>query len=137
MSYSFADINKESEIYTYSYLFTLKSFLRKKFYVISFKSKLPHYVFTDILYILKMKLHNENKYIEDIIEAKIEIDLQIGLLSFSEFTESDLKKYSKKKENWQKYLDSALDKQEEFEKEYEEKHGGHPDLNLPKRSLVF
>lgn len=135
MSFTFVDIDRDanSDQYSYTYIFTIKSIFIKQYYKIDFKSKLPHYVFTDMWYVLKLKLKQENKFIEDVIKSDEYYDLGIGQFYIEPFTKDDKIKYTKSKSIWNSFLDKALVKQQNYEKVYEQSHGGYPNLNLPLR----
>lgn len=137
VEFTFINIEKDnvSETYSYTYIITIKIFVMKIYYKILFKSKLPHYVFTDILHVLKIKFKPDNKSIEDIIESNEQIDLGIGQFYIKPFTYNDKINFTTNKKKWKIFLNKALLKQNNYEKEYNNIHCGYPKLNLPLREM--
>ena len=93
-----------------------------------FISKYPHYVFDDILWMLKNL--NQNFLLGDIISNASEsfgqeIDIEIGRLSVMKINSANFSN---------EILNQAVDQQIELEKEWSSRTGiKYPDLGMPKR----
>jgi len=121
----FVDIIKENNNYTYIYLLYSKKFFKKLFFKLTFKSKLPFYLFTDIRKIMR----NEGYYFEDLINKDTE--LSIGNIGVILFTSLDEVKYSIDYNYWHShFFDDALDRQQIFKDDYKKKFGHPNDIGL-------
>jgi hypothetical protein len=95
---------------------------------IQFKSKYPHYVLDDILWMLKNS--NQSSRLGDIISNASEnfgqeINIKIGQLSVKKIISANFSK---------EILNQAIDQQNQLEKEWSSRTGiKYPDLEMPKR----
>lgn len=95
---------------------------------VKFVSKFPHYVFTDIMHMLKS--NGKNFMLGEIIEGATDsygklIDTGIGSLSAKKIRKADFTKET---------LERALEQQRELEHAWSERTGErYPDLGMPKR----
>ena len=117
----FADMKKESHIYVYTYLLQGTSFFKKRYYKIIFKSKLPHFWWSEI----QSVMGNSKIYFED-LNGK-ETNIRIGSLVSLDLQDNDKEKYGIDVRGWKRHLDNAVEKQMKFTKEYNAKFG-QPDL---------
>lgn len=117
------EIKKDTEGYIYIYVGVIKSFFKKTFIKITFSSKLPHYMWKEIVREIQSIMLDENKTIDDLIKKTTPTVLKIGKILFERFNESDITKYSTNIVHWQKLLEESIDRQMELESKYNEKYG--------------
>lgn len=123
--FTLVDIKIENNEYKYIYLLNSKKFFKTFYFKLIFSSKLPFYLFTDIMKVMK----NEGFFFEDLIDR--EIELSIGKVSVSEFSELDYDRYSDNHNSWiSNFFDDAFNNQKKLQKEYENKFGYPDDLGL-------
>ena len=117
------EIKADNKTYEYIYAVLAKSFLKKKFIKFTFSSTLPHYLWTEI----QKAMIKKNIYFEDLPENK-PVDIEIGSLTYSAFSEEDLDNYGNDVSGWKKLRSEAVGNQKELEREYNEQYGS-PDLS--------
>ena len=122
------DIEKDEDIYKYTYLLQSQKLFFKKFnWKLYFFSKLPFYLFTDIGKVFI----NEGYFFEDLIDKKT--NLSIGITKVEKFSKQDSDFYSKKYSHWfSSHFNKAFEKQKKFKKDYEDNYGYPKDLGLHK-----
>ena len=123
--FAFVDIANNNNQYIYIYLLYSKKFLKQLFFKLSFESKFPHYLFTDIMKVMK----NEGYDFEDLINSST--NLSIGTVKVMPFSSADETKYSSDYNHWKlNFFEDAMSKQENYQDEYDEKYGSSNDLGL-------
>ena len=120
---SLIDIEKEGVQYTYIYAILATSFFRKIYLKCIFRSKIPHFWWSEI----QITLNNLGIFFEDLTKG-VPKDIKIGTLEYLDFSPSDIERFGTNTRIWSKtHLDKAIQKVNLFKKEYESRHG-RPDL---------
>jgi len=129
MKVHFNSIKKDGNEYVYEYHTKKKTGLFKsKSVCICFKSRYPHYVLEDILWMLKCT--DQNFKLGEIISDASDqwgtiVDIEIGTLQASKIEKANFTS---------DVLDQALDDQELLETKWSEATGErYPNLGMPKR----
>ena len=123
--FTFVDIENGNNHYVYIYLLYSKNFFKKLFFKLTFESKFPHYVFTDIMKVMR----NEGCYFENLVGTSTE--LSIGTVKVVPFSSADETKYGTDHNCWQaNFFKDARGKQENYIDEYNEKYGHPEELGL-------
>lgn len=123
--FTLVDIKVENNVYKYIYLLNSKKFFKSLHFKLIFNSKLPFYLFTDIMKVMK----NEGYLFEDLIDR--EVELSIGTVLVNQFSQTDYEKYSSNHDAWKTlFFDDAFNSQQKLQKEYENEFGYPDDLGL-------
>ncbi|MCK5604510.1 hypothetical protein KAR91_21655 [Candidatus Pacearchaeota archaeon] len=105
--FTFVDIERNNNQYTYIYLLFSKKFFKNLFFKFTFESKFPHYNYTDIMKVMR----NEGYYFEDLIDSST--NLSIGTVKVMPFSSADETKYSSDHNHWNlNFFENAMSKQE-------------------------
>jgi len=123
--FTFVDITEENKQYKYIYLLYAKKLFKKLFFKLTFESKLPYYMFTDIMKVMR----NEGYYFEDLIGTNT--DLSIGTVKVVSFSSADETQYTTDDNYWNlNFFEDALSKQRNYKGEYDKKYGHPEDIGL-------
>ena len=123
--FTFVDITKNNNQYIYIYLLFSKKFFKKLFFKLTFEAKFPHYLYTDIMKVMR----NEGYYFEDLTDTST--NLSIGAVKVLLFSSADQTKYSTDHNQWKlNFFENAMRKQRNYKDEYDEKYSYPGDLGL-------
>lgn len=117
------EIKPEGKKYIYIYAVLAKTFFKKKFIKFIFESQLPHYWWSEI----QKAMMNNKIFFEDLTENK-PMQLDIGTLFYTYFTEDDLKKYGNSVAEWKVLKEDVIKIQLKLSEEYDAQYGS-PDLS--------
>lgn len=119
----FVDIEKNGGEYVYTYAVSAKLNFKNKYLKMIFTSRLPDYMWIEI-----QKAMTKNKlHFEDITKGQ-PLNIKIGHITYSYFSNADFEKYGTDIDKWQSLLDKAIKKQRAFVEGENKKNPDRPKL---------
>ena len=124
----FNSIHRDGKLYVYEYHTEIRKLFSRKPVSFRFISKYPHYMATDILWMLDCT--NQHLKMDDLLSKagdtwSEKIDIKIGELTVMKIDKANFTR---------EVLEQAVGQQTELESEWSNQTGiDYPDLNMPKR----